>query len=178
MLPIEVALLPGLFKYKSLLFPTHQNLLLLFLWSAGTWLINRLVFFLLYWASLVAQMVENLSAMQEIWVRSLSGRSPEVGNCNPLQYFCRRIPWTEKPGGLQSMGSQRVRLDWATFTFLSSVFEISAYHRIWLVVALTVCGLDESRYAWMLLFSGQGLSDSATPWTVAHEAPFYVAALE
>ena len=38
-----------------------------------------------------------------------SGRSPGVGNGNPLQYPCWEIPWTEDPGGLQSMGSQRVK---------------------------------------------------------------------
>ena len=37
-----------------------------------------------------------------------SGRSPGVGNGNPLQYSCLKIPWTEELGGLQSMGSQRV----------------------------------------------------------------------
>ena len=37
------------------------------------------------------------------------GRSPEGGYSNPLQYSCLRIPWTEEPGGLQFMGSQRVR---------------------------------------------------------------------
>jgi len=40
-----------------------------------------------------------------------SGRSPGVGNGNPLQYFYLENPWTEDPGGLQSMGSQRVRCD-------------------------------------------------------------------
>ena len=39
------------------------------------------------------------------------GRSPGEGNGNPLQYSCRKIPWMEEPGGLQSMGSQRVRHD-------------------------------------------------------------------
>ena len=39
------------------------------------------------------------------------GRSPGVGNNNPLQYFAWRIPWTEEPDGLQSMWSQRVRHD-------------------------------------------------------------------
>ena len=34
------------------------------------------------------------------------GRSPGKGNDNLLQYSCWRIPWTEKPGGLQSMGSK------------------------------------------------------------------------
>ena len=38
-----------------------------------------------------------------------SGRSPREGNGNPLQYSCLGNPWTEEPGGLQSMGSLRVR---------------------------------------------------------------------
>ena len=38
-----------------------------------------------------------------------SGRSLGAGNGNPLQYSCLEIPWTEEPGRLQSMGSQRVR---------------------------------------------------------------------
>ena len=36
-----------------------------------------------------------------------SGKSPEGGNGNPLQYSCLENPMTEKPGGLQSMGLQR-----------------------------------------------------------------------
>ena len=36
------------------------------------------------------------------------GRSPGEGNDNPLQCSCLEIPWTEEPGGLQFMGSQRV----------------------------------------------------------------------
>ena len=35
-----------------------------------------------------------------------SGRFPGEGNGNPFQYSCLRIPWTEEPGRLQSMGSQ------------------------------------------------------------------------
>ena len=37
-----------------------------------------------------------------------SGRSPGEGNGNPLQYSCLENPWTEEPGGIQSMGLQRV----------------------------------------------------------------------
>ena len=37
------------------------------------------------------------------------GRSPGERNGNPLQYSCWRISWTEEPGGLQSMGPQKVR---------------------------------------------------------------------
>ena len=36
------------------------------------------------------------------------GRSPGGGHGNPLQYSCLENPWTEEPGGLQSIGSQRV----------------------------------------------------------------------
>ena len=38
-----------------------------------------------------------------------SGRSPGEGNGNPLEYSCLEIPWTEGPGGPQSMVSQRIR---------------------------------------------------------------------
>ena len=37
------------------------------------------------------------------------GRSPGGGHNNPLHFLAWRIPWTEKPGGLQSIGLQRVR---------------------------------------------------------------------
>ena len=40
------------------------------------------------------------------------GRCPGGGNDNPLQYSCLDNPWTEEPGGLQSMGSQRVEHNW------------------------------------------------------------------
>ena len=43
-----------------------------------------------------------------------SRRSPGEGNGNPFYYSCWEIPWTEEPGGLQSMGSQRIGHDWDT----------------------------------------------------------------
>ena len=62
--------------------------------------------------SLVAQMVKNLPAMQEAWVRSLGGEDPlEKGMVIHFSIPAWRIPWTEEPGGLQSMGSQRVGHD-------------------------------------------------------------------
>ena len=42
------------------------------------------------------------------------GSYPGEGNGNSLQYSCLGHPWTEEPGGLQSMGSQRVRHDRVT----------------------------------------------------------------
>ena len=43
-----------------------------------------------------------------------SGRSPGGKNSNTLQYSCLKIPWTDEPGRLQSMGSKRVRHYWVT----------------------------------------------------------------
>ena len=63
-------------------------------------------------ASLVAQTVKNLPAMQENWVRDLGQEDPlEKGMATHSIIFARGIPWTEKPGGLQSMGSHRVGHD-------------------------------------------------------------------
>ena len=63
-------------------------------------------------ACLVAQTVKNLPAMQETRVRSLSWedllQKGPTTHCNILAW---RIPGTEKPGGILSMGSQRVRQD-------------------------------------------------------------------
>ena len=64
------------------------------------------------WASLVAQMVKNLPAMQEIQVQSLGQEVPlEKGMATHSSILAWRIPWTEEPGGPQSMGSQRVGHD-------------------------------------------------------------------
>ena len=87
-----------------------------------------------------------------------SGRSPGGGNSNPLQYSSLEIPWTEEPGGLQSMGSQKVRHDLATkqqhqpkilhcwtklvviqtagFRLQSIVCVVSRFNCIWLFVTL------------------------------------------
>ena len=58
------------------------------------------------WASLVAQMVKNLPAMWETWVQSLGWEDPLEGMATHSSILGWRIPWTVKPGGLQSMGSQ------------------------------------------------------------------------
>ena len=61
--------------------------------SSGTGLIINICYRDAYRASLVAQMVKNLSAMQEIWVRSLAWEdSPGGGHNNQLQYSCLENP--------------------------------------------------------------------------------------
>ena len=57
-------------------------------------------------------MVNNLPAMQETWVRPLGWEDPlEEGMATHSSILARRIPMTEEPGGLQSMGSLRVGHD-------------------------------------------------------------------
>ena len=64
------------------------------------------------WASLVAQLVKNPPAMQEMWVASLGWEDPlEEEMATHLSVPAWKIPWTEEPDGLQSMGSKRVRHD-------------------------------------------------------------------
>ena len=63
-------------------------------------------------AFLVAQMVKNLPAVRRTWVQSLGQEDPlEKGMATHSSMLSWRVPWTEVPGGLSSMGSQRVRHD-------------------------------------------------------------------
>ena len=69
------------------------------------------------WVSLVVQLVKNLPAMQETWVQSLGWEGPleeEVATHSSILAW--RIPRTEEPGGLQSMGLQRIGHNRSTFT--------------------------------------------------------------
>ena len=63
----------------------------------------------------MAQRLKCLPAMWETWVR-FQGREDPLGKemATHSSIVAWRIPWTEEPGGLQSMGLQRVRPDWAT----------------------------------------------------------------
>ena len=63
-------------------------------------------------SSLLAQMVKNPPAMQEIRIRSLGQEdSLEKGMAIHSSFFLWEFPWTEEPGGPQSMGLQRIRHD-------------------------------------------------------------------
>ena len=62
-----------------------------------------------FWASLMTGMVKDLPAMQETQVRSLGWEDPlEEEMVTHSSMLAWEIPWTEEPGGLQSIGSQRV----------------------------------------------------------------------
>ena len=60
----------------------------------------------------MAQMVKNLPAVQKTWVQCLGQEDPlEKGMVTHSSILAWGIPWTEEPGGLQSMGLQRVGQD-------------------------------------------------------------------
>ena len=74
--------------------------------------ISNLLLLLCLWTSLVAQLVKTLPAMWKTWVQSLGWEdSLEKGKTTHFSILAWRIPWT-----VQSIESQRVRHDWATFT--------------------------------------------------------------
>ena len=59
--------------------------------------------------NIVTQLVKNLPALQETWVQSLGWEDAlEKEMATHSSILAWRIPWTEEPGGPQSMGSQRV----------------------------------------------------------------------
>ena len=77
-------------------------------------------------------MVKNLLTIIETWVLFLGQEDPlEKGMATHSSILAGRTPWTEEPGGLQSMGLHRVRHDWATntFTFKTgiSVFQLRVH---------------------------------------------------
>ena len=73
------------------------------------------------WASPVAQMVKSPPAMQETWVWSLGWEDPlEKGMATYSSILAWRIPWIEKPGRLQSMGSQRVGHNWVHLNWMET----------------------------------------------------------
>ena len=75
-------------------------------------------------SSLVAQTVKRLSTMRETRVRSLGWEDPlEKAMSIHSSTIAWKIAWTEEPGRLQSLGSQRVRHDWATSLSLSRLYQ-------------------------------------------------------
>ena len=72
------------------------------------WFPSFVALFALEKSSLVSQTVKHLSAMQEIRVQSLGWEGPlEKEMATHSNILAWKIPWTEEPGGLQSMGLQR-----------------------------------------------------------------------
>ena len=110
--PIPEAYFINIFLYRedhyAVLF-VCLLVLFIFVFDFFFFLLNHFPFRikLKYPQRLVAQMVKNLSSMQETRVRSLGWDNPlENGMATHSSILAWRIPWAEEPGGLQSMGSQ------------------------------------------------------------------------
>ena len=103
------------------------------------------------WASLVAQLVNNPSAMQETWDQSLGWEDPlEKGKAILSSILACRIPWTVK-----SMESQRVRHDWATFTWLHFTFKRYLDFDVNLTTLIKASGISYLEYYISFLFDLQ-----------------------
>ena len=139
-------------------------------------------------------MVKNLPTVLKTVVRSLGQEEPlEKGMATHSSILAWRIPWTEEPGGLQSMGSQRVGHNWATFISLCLLLLLlSRFSRVRLCAtpemeahqAPLSLGFFKARTLewvaisfsneWKWKVKGKLLSRvrlPATPWTTAHQAP-------
>ena len=122
-------------SYKTFSFPRNY-----------TCLLNTL-------ASLVPQMVKNPPAMQDTWVRYLGQEDPlEKGMATHCNILAWKIPRTEEPGGLQSMGSKEVRhelllllLDYREELILHVLIEVKVFgtgYLHWISSLLRELGLD------------------------------------
>ena len=86
-------------------------------------------------ASKVAQMVKHLPTIRETWFRSLGQEDPlEKEMATLSSILAWKIPWTEEPGRLQSIGSQRVGHDWATSLSFFTDFLVHLHCDFWLFI--------------------------------------------
>ena len=96
------------------------------LWAKLTWDLCR--------SSLVTQKVKNLSAKQETWTWFLGWEDPlEKGMVTHSRIPAWRIPWTEEPGGLQSMGLQRIEHDSVTNTSAGEVEGVEKWEGLFIL---------------------------------------------
>ena len=94
-------------------FTLNYNYLITCMSFPGRWLIHRCLLY--FWGPRMAQRLKRLPGMWETRVQSLGREDPlENEMATHSSTLAWIIPWTEEPGRLQSMGSQRVRHDWVT----------------------------------------------------------------
>ena len=138
-------------------------------------------------ASLVVQTVKYLPVMQDTQVWSLGWEETlEKGMVTHSSILAWKIPWTEEPGTLQSMGSQRVRHTWATEQQYSIVLvhhilpiyssihgHLGGFHVLAVVSNALVSMLAGHHWHWGLYCLSQSLEQSCTLPVVTHGGPYY-----
>ena len=95
------------------------------------------------------------------------GRSPGVGNVNPIHILTWRIPWTEQPGGLHSMGSQRVRHNWRSMQ--SSVRGIRTGLQV--IQNQKIMGVSDSKSQSFTINRAQQVNDLSIFSTLSSDLP-------
>ena len=107
--------------------------------------IFHIYIYICVWVSQDAQWVKSLPAIQEtqeMWVRSLDQEDPlEEGTATYSSILAWRIPWTEDPGRLQSVGSQRFEYVWSDLAAATAYMCacIHIYKCIWLALCMYIC---------------------------------------
>ena len=120
------------------------------------------------WASPAAQRLKCLPGMQETRVQSLSWEDPlEKEMATHSSTLAWRIPWSEEPGRLQSMGLQRVGHDWVTSLFS---FLCMYVYNICIFVAVCAYMHDFNYLATLVLVLWRPLSNIST---VAQACPYW-----
>ena len=104
-----------------------------------------------------SSVVKNLPAMQEMqeeWVLSLNLEDPlEEEMANHFNILAWRIPWTEKPGGLQSIGSQRDITEWAQRACMCARMHTHTHTHTSLMFILLTSYLEiEIKWKWVVFF--------------------------
>ena len=138
-------------------------------------------------ASLVAQKVKHLPAMRKTQVQSLGGEDTLVKEMTThSSTLVWKIPWTEKSGRLQSMGSQRVRDDWATsLSFMVLIVEKEWLHsHLWpgyikynfqegnmAVATFWILYPQTNRMSFPALLEGKGDKDKKRKKKISHSTP-------
>ena len=125
---LRILSINGLFSFLAI---TNKNMFVCYVCMLWIFLSKSLCGHMLSFSSdktwewncwvILAQLVENLPAMQETWFWSLGRKEDplETGMATHSSILVWRIPWTEEPGGLLSTGLQRVRHNWTTNTLFS-----------------------------------------------------------
>ena len=111
------------------------------------------------WTSQVALVVKNPAANADVGSVPGLGRSPGGGNGNPLHILAWRVPWTEEPGGLQSIGSQsQTRLKWVStyvyilqFSSVQSLSHVRLFVTPWIAARQASLSITNSRSSLKLM---------------------------
>ena len=129
----------ALFSFCPQFFPALGTFPMSWLFASGDQNTGALASASVFPISLIAQVVKRLSTMRETWVRSLGREDPlKMEMATHSKTLAWKIPWTEKPDGLESIGPQRVGHSWTTsLTYLASASVLPMRIQGWFPLRLT-----------------------------------------